>query len=66
MIEKIFAGLFAALGLPPVDQRTLALLQEQADQFYPLERIEEFATVRDARQDAIVALHSKIPLPGTK
>ena len=66
MIDTFLGGLFAATGLPPVDERTLALLQEQADRCYPLERIGEFARVRDARQDAIIELQSKIPLPDIK
>ncbi|GGO87190.1 hydroxylacyl-CoA dehydrogenase [Marinobacterium nitratireducens] len=63
MVEKIVGSLFAAMDLPPVDSRTLDLLEAQAAKHYPLDRLGEFAAVRDRRQAAALDVQHKNPLP---
>ncbi|WP_176083195.1 3-hydroxyacyl-CoA dehydrogenase NAD-binding domain-containing protein [Martelella sp. HB161492] len=63
MVEKILAGLVAALNLPPVDAETVALLDAQASATYPLDRIAEFGAVRDVRQSKVIAMQDETPLP---
>lgn len=63
MMEKIFAGLVAAMNLPPVSDETTALLAEQANATYPLDQMADFAAVRDERQAKVLELQDEFPLP---
>ena len=61
--ENILSSLFASMGFDPVSKETLEMLEQQTNQFYPMEKMKEFATVRDERQKAILDIQSSHPLP---
>ncbi len=63
MVDKILSGLIKALNLPPVDEKTLKLLGEQAAKAYPLDRMQDFAEARNIRQNAVVDVQTNHPLP---
>ncbi|NMM48312.1 3-hydroxyacyl-CoA dehydrogenase NAD-binding domain-containing protein [Marinigracilibium pacificum] len=61
--ENILSSLFTSMGFEPVSKETLEMLEQQTNQFYPMEKMKEFATVRDERQKAVLDIQSKHPLP---
>lgn len=63
MIDKIMASLIDGMGLPPISPETVKLVGEQASAAYPLDRLKEFAEVRDQRQKAVMAVQKDHPLP---
>ena len=61
--ERILTPLFASMGYDPVSKETLDLLEEQTNEHYPMEKMKEFAKVRDERQQAVLDIQSAKPLP---
>ncbi len=61
--EKILSSLFASMGLDPISPQTLDMLEKQTNRSYPMDDIQQFAEVRDERQNAILNIQKNHPLP---
>ena len=61
--EKILSSLFASMGFESISNETLDMLEQQTNQFYPMEKMKEFAQVRDERQKAVLDTQKNHPLP---
>lgn len=62
ILQHILSTLLTAMELPAIDDRTLDLLDEQIDEFYPNSKTAQFASVRDERQKAIIEIQKNKPL----
>ncbi len=64
--EKILSSLFASMGYEPVPKETLETLEQQTGEFYPMDKMKDFARVRDERQLAILDIQRRHPLPDSE
>ena len=63
LIEAIGSGMMTEMGLEPVSTKAMEMLDEQTARYYPMDRYDDFAAVRDARQLAMLDVQKKNPLP---
>ncbi|WP_224484424.1 3-hydroxyacyl-CoA dehydrogenase NAD-binding domain-containing protein [Robertkochia aurantiaca] len=61
--EKILTPLFTSMGYEPVSGETLDMLEQQTTEYYPMDKMKEFAKVRDERQKAVLDIQKNHPLP---
>jgi len=61
--ERILSPLFASMGYEAVPEETLDMLEQQTGESYPMRKMKEFARVRDKRQQAVLDIQRRHPLP---
>ncbi|NIK93255.1 hydroxylacyl-CoA dehydrogenase [Mangrovimonas sp. CR14] len=61
--ENILSSLFASMGFESISIETLDMLEQQTNQFYPMDKMKAFAKVRDERQKAVLEIQKSHPLP---
>ncbi len=62
ILEHIMNSLATSMGKDPISEEKIALLEKQANEFYPKDEKQKLVHLRDQRQNAIIEIQKKYPL----